>query len=204
VKQQSIKIAATGRAAYIAIDPKLLLSRRIQDWMDETASVLNKAGKSAAKVTQLNAPANLSEVKKKSKSAPAMLALFDTKEELLGALGPIVVKGQTLTLEKFRGGESCTFKISECQWILDPGVLLRAFEAQAMVRVMSWGFRTIGKTTTFIVARTELPPGRNSAYFTVGNWRLDYERLGEEVCCCCGGDHDPFDAGTKCSQFRKG
>ena len=204
VKQQSIKVAATGSAGYVPLDHALLLTGKIQDWVDALATVLNAAGKFPAKVTHLNAPANFSEVKKKSKSAPALLVYFKTKEELLGALGPIAVNGQTLVIEKFRGGESCTFKMSECQWILDNKVLIEAFEKQAMVKVTDWGHRTIGMTDVFIITRTALPPGRNIRYIGIGRWRLDVERLDEDVCCCCGGDHDPFDVSAKCSQFRKG
>jgi len=94
--------------------------------------------------------------------------------------------------------------MSECQWILDNKVLIEAFEKQAMVKVTDWGHRTIGMTDVFIITRTALPPGRNIRYIGIGRWRLDVERLDEDVCCCCGGDHDPFDVSAKCSQFRKG
>jgi len=205
VKEHNIKLAATGCAAYIAIGHDFYQVGTIQDWIDATIIALDNSKRPAVNVTCMNGPETVKDVKKKAKSAPALIAKFETEHALDMALGPIDLFGRSKELAPYRGGNSCTFKMTLGPFMDSPEVLLGALAQQASVKITGWGYRTLRGTIANMVVRTQLPPGRSTvSAVIIGKWRIPYERIPGKDCCCCGMPHDCFLDGTECVEFRRG
>jgi len=205
MKRHNIKVAASGRYAYIAIDPDFAKKGSIRDWAIAATGVLAGSGRSAKSVSFVINPAAPSDgKKKKAKSSPALVASFKTKEDLLKALGPIILLGYSTEVVKFRGGDGRTFMIPIGSWDSEPDKLLQAFRQQAQVEIESYGFCQHHGAVTDLVIQTTLPPGRNVDTIVVNQWRIKFERVGEDVCCCCGRAHNCFASDVACSNFTRG
>ena len=200
VLKKKKEVAALGTVGYIPLPQKFREKGTLVEWAAKAAIELVRTRRSAVGVSSLNDPNGGDGIG--SPQAPALLAYFPSEARLASALRAIEVWGHRTEVLRFTGDKDISIFIIEYgPFMNDPEIIKRAFEAQAIAKVVGWGWKCEKGTKIALLLQTEGPPSQDIRKVEVGGWQLNCLPAPEKGCCSCGGAHDPFSEGSRCKKF---
>ncbi|KAG0128108.1 hypothetical protein HOY82DRAFT_541527 [Tuber indicum] len=203
IKPHSRQVTATTEFGYISLDHYYWMHGSIKDWIDAAVIALRESGRSAKSVSYRPASRQSSKVFDTTRWSPALELQFCTKDQLLKAIGPIIIlRYQTKVDQQRSSSKGCVFMIPLGTWYGEEQKMLEAFKVQAVAEVQAWGWRQFRGAKTNLVIQTVLPPGRVVKSIVIDGWRQECMREEQQACCCCKQAHSCFDNNAECKNLE--
>jgi len=137
--------------------------------------------------------------------APALIAFFASEEILVRAWRPIRIFEFVTEVLRFTGDKKPYVYILETGlWGYDSEKIKRAFEEQAIAKIIGWGWKCDKGTKRSLLLQTNELLGQDIQNIEVGGYKINCVLAPDKGCCCCREKHDCFREGSKCKRFMRG